>query len=63
MRNLVGARFEFKNVPSFFTVSSEGLISGVPTKKGLYPIEVTFFNDTYRDTKEVIIEVRRGTKL
>lgn len=38
MRNLVGARFEFKNVPAFFTASSEGLLSGVPTKQGLYAI-------------------------
>mgnify|MGYP000867260000 CR=1 FL=1 len=51
VRNLVGARFEFKNVPSFFTASSDGLISGVPTKQGLYAIEVVYFNDSFKDSK------------
>lgn len=48
VRNLVGAKFEFKNVPSFFTASSDGLISGVPTKQGLYAIEVTYFSDSFK---------------
>ncbi len=44
VRNMMGARFEFKNLPSFFTASSEGLLSGVPTKQGLYAIEVVYLN-------------------
>jgi hypothetical protein len=44
VRNMMGARFEFKNLPSFFTASSEGLLSGVPSKQGLYAIEVVYLN-------------------
>jgi hypothetical protein len=47
VRNLVGARFHFRNVPSFFTASSEGLLSGVPTKQGPYAMEVVQMWDNF----------------